>query len=251
MRRAFTLIELLVVIAIIAILAAILFPVFAAAKGAAKKTACMSNMKQIGLALQMYLNDDDDRVFFRAGWANSRSGNITSANTNRWWNLLAPYVHNSDCFRCPTDDNPTLSKDSTGALSISRSYIALCPAESLQASAIDAVADSMVITEKWGRDYTGVVGDSWIEPFNGDFSVDATDATRTYKAADRHARQLNAVYFDSHAKSTTGAAVRASKDVTGCRLIYNNPFTGPNPPTVISPSSQPNQPNVCSTFTWP
>ncbi len=92
MRRAFTLVELLVVIAIIAILAAILFPVFAAAKAAAKATTCLSNMNQIGLALQMYLNDDDDQMFYRSNWAYSRSGPTTlpngvSSNPYRWWNL--------------------------------------------------------------------------------------------------------------------------------------------------------------------
>src|SRR4051794_16440535 len=60
MKRAFTLIELLVVIAIIAILAAILFPVFAQAKAAAKKTACLSNVKQMATAAQLYLGDNDD-----------------------------------------------------------------------------------------------------------------------------------------------------------------------------------------------
>ncbi len=61
-RRAFTLIELLVVIAIIAILAAILFPVFATAKEAAKKTQGLSNSKQLNLAFQQYLGDSDDVV---------------------------------------------------------------------------------------------------------------------------------------------------------------------------------------------
>ena len=61
MKRAFTLIELLVVIAIIAILAAILFPVFAQAKAAAKNTVALSNMKQIGTSIMLYANDADDQ----------------------------------------------------------------------------------------------------------------------------------------------------------------------------------------------
>lgn len=63
LRRGFTLIELLVVIAIISILAAILFPVFAQAKGAAKKIVAISNLKQLGYALQLYLADNDDTLF--------------------------------------------------------------------------------------------------------------------------------------------------------------------------------------------
>jgi len=59
-RNGFTLIELLVVIAIIAILAAILFPVFAQARAKARQTQCLNNMRQIGMAVQMYLNDNDE-----------------------------------------------------------------------------------------------------------------------------------------------------------------------------------------------
>ena len=98
MRKAFTLIELLVVISIIAILAAILFPVFAQAKAAAKTSVCLSNMKQMGLALQMYVGDNDDRMFYRSGWANSRSGNTKIIGPGeesygfKWWNFMMPYV---------------------------------------------------------------------------------------------------------------------------------------------------------------
>ena len=249
--RGFTLIELLVVISIIAILAAILFPVFAQAKEASKKTACLANMKQLGLGLQLYLNDFDDTMFFRAGSANSRSGNIPSANANRWWNLMVPYAKSNELFRCPSDSQPTPSKDVNGNLTIQRSYIALSPAESLNFTSLPNPTDTLVITEKWGSDYTGTVGDSWIAPYNGDFSVDSHDASRTYKAADRHSKQMNGVFFDSHAKAKTGAAIRASKDLSGCQLIFSFPFKGTNPPTVTSISAQPGQPNICSSFLWP
>jgi prepilin-type N-terminal cleavage/methylation domain-containing protein len=251
MKRAFTLIELLVVIAIIAILAAILFPVFAQAKEAAKKTVCLSNMKQIGLGLQMYLNDDDDVMFFRAGWANSRSGVIPTANSNRWWNLLVPYLKSTAIYACPSDSQASPSKDANGNLTINRSYIAISSAESLNFTAINAPTDTPVITEKWGSDYTETRTDSWIEPFNGDFSVDATNSSRTFTASNRHSLQMNTVYFDSHAKAKTGGAIRASKDLTSCQLVYSFPFSGANAPTVTSTSTAPNQPNVCSFFTWP
>lgn len=96
--RGFTLIELLVVIAIIAILAAILFPVFAQAKEQAKKTACLSNMKQIGLAAMMYVNDSDgvypvNNWTFGLNWQGCQVG---------WKALLQPYIKNVDIFRCPS-----------------------------------------------------------------------------------------------------------------------------------------------------
>src|SRR5208282_1185704 len=90
--RAFTLIELLVVIAIIAILAAILFPVFAQAKEAAKKTVSLSNIKELGLGMLMYTNDYDDYLP-RCQNENFTSGNNFTKNWE-WSSDIYPYIKN-------------------------------------------------------------------------------------------------------------------------------------------------------------
>lgn len=109
LRKAFTLIELLVVIAIIAILAAILFPVFAQAREAAKKTMCLSNMKQLGLGMLMYVGDNDDQFPSNA----FASGTNGSGNWGKdyWMFLIRPYLGGSQVkdiqdrnsiFACPS-----------------------------------------------------------------------------------------------------------------------------------------------------
>src|SRR5215470_13266164 len=100
MKRAFTLIELLVVIAIIAILAAILFPVFAQAKFAAKKTVDLSNSKQIGLSVKLYLTDYDDTMPIFYAY-NSDPSIYNPAAHHGTEVLLLPYMKNKDVFRSP------------------------------------------------------------------------------------------------------------------------------------------------------
>src|SRR3954469_12892595 len=91
-RAAFTLIELLVVIAIIAILAAILFPVFAQAREKARSISCLSNLKQGGLAYAMYTQDYDETTPLQK--SNDPAGGY-------WYNLIQPYIKNWQLMLCP------------------------------------------------------------------------------------------------------------------------------------------------------
>ena len=99
MRRGFTLIELLVVIAIIAILAAILFPVFARAREKARQTSCLNNVKSLMLGNLMYAQDYDERLIPAAipygpsGWV-------------YWFQVLQPYLKNTQILKCPSDTVP-------------------------------------------------------------------------------------------------------------------------------------------------
>jgi prepilin-type N-terminal cleavage/methylation domain-containing protein/prepilin-type processing-associated H-X9-DG protein len=103
--RAFTLIELLVVIAIIAILAAILFPVFAQAKEAAKKTSCLSNTKQIGLGFMMYGNDNDDYMPSLLASVTPINGGSMSWPVIPYDRQIASYVKNDEIYKCPDDSS--------------------------------------------------------------------------------------------------------------------------------------------------
>jgi prepilin-type N-terminal cleavage/methylation domain-containing protein/prepilin-type processing-associated H-X9-DG protein len=111
--RGFTLIELLVVIAIIGILAAMVFPVFARARESARKAVCLSNVKNIALAVQMYLADNNDTLpatehnqeaidYFNARRETCFAGAMTANPYLRWPVVFDEYVKNRDVWRCPS-----------------------------------------------------------------------------------------------------------------------------------------------------
>jgi prepilin-type N-terminal cleavage/methylation domain-containing protein/prepilin-type processing-associated H-X9-DG protein len=113
-RHAFTLIELLVVIAIIAILAAILFPVFAQAREKARQTSCLSNLKQIGIALTMYQSDYDSM------YPPSQLG--TGTNIVSWPSMIQPYIKNEQVFVCPSTSPGTFGVDTNFMVTSTKQY---------------------------------------------------------------------------------------------------------------------------------
>jgi len=202
-RKAFTLIELLVVIAIIAILASILFPVFAQAKLAAKKTACLSNQKQASLGLLMYSGDSDD-MFPIAEYGDDSSANLPHIT---WTTEVYPYVKNGDQLVDPVGKNtvstgkagvfldpgaPTLDQKSVGVegyyFGVNR---LICAADynggetwfngngqvlnSLTSSQIDAPSDKVVMAEK-GLNSSN---DGWNYPWFVDWQLQYIDSIAT------------------------------------------------------------------------
>ncbi len=103
-KKGFTLIELLVVIAIIAILAAILFPVFARARENARRSSCSSNIKQIGLGFQQYLQDYDEK------FPQAVAGTTNAAG---WAIQMQPYLKSSQIFQCPSETNSPANVDAS------------------------------------------------------------------------------------------------------------------------------------------
>jgi len=115
--RGFTLIELLVVIAIIAILAAILFPVFAKVREKARQTSCLSNEKQIGLAFEQYVEDYDE--LWPSGDAVTATGEVPGTG---WASTVYPYIKSTQLYKCPDDSTGNGPETANGLFPTAVSY---------------------------------------------------------------------------------------------------------------------------------
>jgi len=211
---AFTLIELLVVIAIIAILAAILFPVFAQARDKARAASCLSNTKQMGLGITMYAQDYDE-TYPQAYWyANDLNG---ANGYNQWSGLIQPYVKNVGIFVCPSDPNKGLRPTNPGldnqaprisyvanAAVLPRKRRSIDPANVASVAAVDFPADTIVVAEMTNYlscindvSNAGTDGGAYVNKSHRStnaFMTSATGGTWKGEDASQFAPNLSAVY---------------------------------------------------------
>ena len=202
--RGFTLIELLVVIAIIAILAAILFPVFATAREAARKTSCSSNLRQLGGAFQMYVQDHDET------WPSIWNGewNIQKGQQHNWASAILPYIKNRQVYKCGDDTVPGVSCSYDGNLWLHNRADASILTPTDMVVAMDGyTSEGSINAEYDGNDpyyndpNTGKFADYGLNACYT-FWDHANRVTRRDKGLPRHNQTNNVVYADGHVKST-------------------------------------------------
>jgi prepilin-type N-terminal cleavage/methylation domain-containing protein/prepilin-type processing-associated H-X9-DG protein len=186
----FTLIELLVVIAVIVILASILFPVFARARENARRSSCLSNNKQIGIAMMQYLQDNDEHYMVVA-----HEGEEGATEDYNWFDPLQPYIKSRQVFRCPSlseatgDFNPALA--SLDERPASDYLINAFFAHGTSQAAFQNVAEQICLAER----EKGINGNDY-HPFPEDGNPPEWDLI----GQKRHLDGSNFLFADGHAK---------------------------------------------------
>jgi len=224
-RSGFTLIELLVVIAIIAILAAILFPVFARAREKARQTNCLSNLKQIALGAHMYVQDYDERYPVSGGW-------VGSASVPRGYFVFAiePYIKNQQIWECPSDPSPTSASYGGRTIVCSYGYNLVFPGDgysSYQAQRGDpanGVWDPLKDAELAHPSTTWIFADCYITyPYSLTHLRITVGGNRWYSnpAGPEHNGGLNFAFADGHSKWLQGLMWVHSYTAPQCMWTYD------------------------------
>ena len=232
-KRGFTLIELLVVIAIIAILAAILFPVFARARENARRASCQSNVKQIALGVFMYAQDYDEKL---PQVKVNTFANATSLSTPAGWvDALQPYLKSTQIFQCPSETNPPKNSGVNATDVISGQYSDYWingTAAGRSDAQFDAPAVTVLIGDGAGSttattetDDSGFVGSARYFTDGDGTACLAADAGKkaVFGGAGRHLDGANIAFADGHVKWMKGISATSTTSST----IYNQ-CTGTN-----------------------
>jgi prepilin-type N-terminal cleavage/methylation domain-containing protein/prepilin-type processing-associated H-X9-DG protein len=224
-RNGFTLIELLVVIAIIAILASILFPVFARARENARRSSCMSNLKQIGLGVMQYTQDYDEKLPRSIADGSPPAG--TRPATDTVFRQLNPYLKSTQIFRCPSDSSSAALTDPADPLSVPSSYgynyvylgFADSPSLTYSVASIAEVARTVMFTDK-----TAANTDWVYPPYAWSATINVADPTTTRGLSGRHLDGTNVAWVDGHVKWSKIEAL--SVGAPNCQTSPGGPCDG-------------------------
>ena len=242
MKKGFTLIELLVVIAIIAILAAILFPVFAQAREKARQTSCLSNMKNIGTAIMLYTDDNHETYPMSYG--------PVSGDTYKhyWPAKIFPYAKDWKIFYCPSHwntynkdlpDDGTYGASSQGKSALSAGYTAnayllaysghtIYPSSPVKMARVKSPSNVIAVYEasSWGMGDNDLANNGWYSaylPGTGSAGIATTASLSGEQLSDyndgRHNAGINIAYADGHAAYEKSADVYSWINTTS-----KNPF---------------------------
>jgi len=201
MKRGFTLIELLVVIAIIAILASILFPVFARAREKARQASCLNNLKQIGVAVSMYATDYDGEMPWLQQYV--LWGAIGTLGLPPWLQSIQPYIKNTQIYLCPSGPSSALTHYcfNACAMSLSSGWTGVTAGAYTLDSPSDS-ASAWLVFDGGNNDSTWVVASADdADPTNeNQLQGDESEGRHCLVFPGRHNGGNNIVYLDGHTK---------------------------------------------------